>query len=433
VTRPGFLEGMADLEIRVVRATDPDRYLAADLMIWFSEQPSEGAAAAALLGVPEDQRFAVELPAEDVDPRFHPAVYGVRPMQLSVPDGDGEGLLVPVAGLTWVGVHPDHRRRGLLTAMMRHHVEQTRSEGVHVSALHASEPGIYGRHGYGLASLELSVDLGRGTTFTAPHLDDEAASLVTRMTSMSDEGMPERRRACELAIAPSCVGTIVGEPGFFVDLCYVGPEELREKEMPRLLFATRDGRDVGYAVFRRTHKWDNARPGAVVDVHAHHATPAAHLALLRRLVDLDLAGTIKVTGIAQDDPMLSWIAGPRATGNVNTYDSLWVRLVDLPEALAARGYEADCDVVVEVSDEQAPWNAGRWRIRVKEGTAEVTRTDDDAEVSLSVAALGAAYLGGSNLAAMHRGGLVAEHRPGAVRDLWRAFRTDVPPYASRGF
>jgi predicted acetyltransferase len=245
--------------------------------------------------------------------------------------------------------------------------------------------------------------------------------------------MPERRRACELSLAPACVGMIVGDPDFFIDLCHISPESLRDKEVPRVIFATRDGRDVGYAVFRRTHKWDNARPSAVVEVHALHATPAVQLALLRRLVDLDLAGTIKFGSIAQDDPLLSWVDGPRATGTVNTYDSLWVRIGDLPEALAARGYEGSCDVVVEVTDEQAPWNAGRWRIRAKDGAAEATRTDDAAEATLTVVALGAAYLGGGNLAAMHRAGLVVEHRPGAVRELWRAFRTDVPPYASRGF
>jgi hypothetical protein len=281
--------------------------------------------------------------------------------------------------------------------------------------------------------VELDVALGRGTQFTAPHLEDEVATISTRMSTMTDAGMPERRRACELAVAPTCVGTIVGDPDFFTELCHNRAEDLRGKETPRLLFATRDGQDLGYAVFRRTHKWDNARPSAVVDVHAHHATPAAHLALLRRLVDLDLAGTIKINGIAQDDPLFSWIAGPRATATMTTYDSLWVRLVDLPEALATRGYEDTCDVTVEVTDDAAPWNAGRWRIRVAGGTADVTRSEDDAEVTLSVVALGAAYLGGSNVEAMRRGGLVAEHRPGAVRELWRAFRTDLPPYASRGF
>jgi GNAT superfamily N-acetyltransferase len=423
---------MADMEIRVMRATDPERYLRSDHTIWFSEVPGDPVDEQ-LIGVPEAQRFVVDLPGADVDPATYPGIYGVRPMQLSVPDGEGGGSLVPVAGLTWVGVHPDHRRRGLLTAMLRHHFEQTRSEGVHLSALHASEPGIYGRHGYGLASLELTVDLGRGTTFTAPHLEDEVATITTRMSTMTDPGIAERRRACELAVAPYAVGSVIGEPDFFRDLTIVRPQDLRDKEVPRLLFATRDGQDVGYAVFRRNHKWDNGRPGATVDVHVHHGGPAAELALLRRLVDLDLAGTIKVDSVAQDDPLFSWVTGPRGTGNVNTYDSLWVRLVDLPEALAARGYEADGNVVVEVTDEPAPWNAGRWRIRVKDGTAEVTRTDDDAEVSLSVVALGAAYLGGSNLAAMWRGALIAEHRPGAVRELWRTFRTDLPPYASRGF
>lgn len=423
---------MAELEIRVGRATDPERYLASDHTIWFSEVPSDPVDDQ-LVGVPEHQRFAAELPGADVDPATYPGIYGVRPMQLSVPDGDGGGTLVPVGGLTWVGVHPDHRRRGLLTAMMRHHFEQTRREGVHLSALHASEPAIYGRHGYGLASLELCVRLGRGTTFTAPHLEKDAASLTTRMSTMTDPGTAERRRALELALAPRSVGSIVGDPGFFAELCTVRPEDLRGTEVPRLLFAGRGGQDLGYAVFRRSHKWDNARPGAAVDVHALHATPAARLALMRRLVDLDLAGSIKINGVAQDDPLFSWVAGPRGTGNVDTYDSLWVRLVDLPEALAARGYEADGNVVVEVLDEAAPWNAGRWRIQVKEGAADVTRTDDDAEVSLPVAALGAAYLGGSNLAAMWRGGLIAEHRPGAVRELWRTFRTDLPPYASRGF
>ena len=101
-------------------------------------------------------------------------------MQLSVPAESG-GRLVPMAGLTWVGVHPDHRRRGVLTAMMRHHVEQTHREGVALSGLHASEPVIYGRYGYGLASQSATLSVGRGTTFNAPGLDDAAAAIETRL------------------------------------------------------------------------------------------------------------------------------------------------------------------------------------------------------------------------------------------------------------
>jgi GNAT superfamily N-acetyltransferase len=424
---------MADLQIRVDRATDPERFLASDRLIWF-DNPGSEPVDVQLRGVPEDQRFVAEVVGSEVDPTTYAGIYGVRPMELSVPDGAGAGRVVPVAGLTWVGVHPDHRRRGLLTAMLRHHFEQTRREGVHLSALHASEPQIYGRHGYGLASLELTVELGRGTTFTAPHLDDEAERITTRLHTITDDGIAARRRQVDRDLLAGEIGTILGDQEFYDVLGHVSPEEkLRDEEPPRILFATRDGRDVGYVVFKRTHKWPNARPAATVEVSPISGGPATRLALVRRVVDLDLAGSIKVHGIGAGDPLLSWVQGPRALGDVHPYDSLWVRLVDLPEALASRGYEADGEVTVEVDDTAAPWNAGRWRIRVKDGTAEATRTDDDAELSLPVSALGAAYLGGTNLAEMARAGVVAEHRPGAARDLWRAFRTDVGPSSARGF
>jgi GNAT superfamily N-acetyltransferase len=423
---------MADHEIRVQRATDAARYHASDKVVWFDNAGTDPLDVQ-LRGVPEDQRFAAEVVGSDVDPSTYPGIYGVRPMHLSVPDGTGHGRVVPVAGLTWVGVHPDHRRQGLLTAMLRHHFEQTRREGGHLSALHASEPGIYGRHGYGLASIELQVELGRGTQFTAPHLEDQVATVTTRLGTITDEGLDRRRRAVDEELLATNVGTILGDPDFYAAMNHLSPEERREGEPPRILFATQGGRDIGYVVFKRTHKWPNARPAAEVEVRPISGGPVARLALLRRVVDLDLAGSIKVDGVAGSDPMLSWVQGPRGLGDVHPYDSLWLRLVDLPAALAARGYEADCDVVVEVTDEPAPWNAGRWRIRAKDGAGEATRSDDDAEMSLPVSALGAAYLGGTNLAEMARAGVVAEHRPGAARDLWRAFRTDVGPYAARGF
>jgi len=436
VVAGGFLVRMADLEYRVDRARDPERYLASDRLVWF-DGPGEDPLDLQLRGVPEDQRFAAEAVDADpalLDPSTYPGIYGVRPMQLSVPDGDGSGRAVPVAGLTWVGVHPDHRRRGLLTAMLRHHFEQTRREGVHLSALHASEPGIYGRHGYGLASLELTVELGRGTTFTAPHLDAEAEATSTRLFTVDDDGVTERRRRVDLDLLASNVGTIVGDEDFYAMLGHISPEERRRDEEPaRIFFAVRDGRDVGYVLFQRKHKWPNARPAAEVQARGMSGGPAARIVLARRLVDLDLAGTVKLDGVGEDDPLLSWVHGPRGVGDVRPYDSLWVRLVDLPEALAARGYEADGDVVVEVADDAAPWNAGRWRIRVKDGTADVTRTDDEAELSLDVAALGAAYLGGRSLVALARAGVVAEHRPGAAAELWHVLRTDVRPYAARGF
>lgn len=421
---------MTRTPIRVARATDPERYLATDHTVWFEEVPA-ASVDEQLIGFPEEQRFAADV--DGSDPGSYAGIYGVYPLTLSVPGPGRDVRQVPCAGLTWVGVHPDQRRKGVLTAMLRHHFEQVREEdGTHVSALHASEPAIYGRHGYGLASLELEVSLGRGTTFTAPGLEDAAAAITTQLATVTDPDVPKRMRECHLVGAD--LGAVVGDAGYYTRICQQRPEDLRDKEARRVLFARRDGVDAGFAMFRRTQKWERARPAGELTVWAVVGDPAARLALLRRLVDFDLIGTVKVGHVGAEDPLLLWAGGPRSTSDVATYDSLWVRLVDLPEALQARSWSAPCDVVVEVSDAAAPWNDGSWRIRADDtGDATVERTTAEADVRLPVEALGAAYLGGGNLVARHAAGLVTERRRGAVAELWRAMRTDLTPTAAVGF
>jgi predicted acetyltransferase len=74
--------------------------------------------------------------------------------ELTVPGG-----VVRAAAVTAVGVLPTHRRRGVLTALMRQQLEDVRAAGEPVAALWASEPAIYGRFGYGLASRVAEVRL----------------------------------------------------------------------------------------------------------------------------------------------------------------------------------------------------------------------------------------------------------------------------------
>jgi len=420
---------MSEGRIHVGRATDPDRFLATDLLVWSAEVPA-ATTEQQLIGLTPGQRFAADV--DGAHPGTYPGVYGVFPMTLSVPGPEAGARQVPCAGLTFVGVHPDHRRRGVLTAMIRHHLAQVRDAGLHVSALHASEPAIYGRYGYGLASLELEVTLGQRATLVAPHLDDRAAMTPTRLATVSDPDVPERMRACHLACAE--MGSVVGDAGYYARVCSQLPEHLRGREPARVLFARRDGMDVGFALFRRTEKWERARPVGELTVLMLIGDPVARLALMRRLVDFDLMMSIKVGTVGVEDPLLAWVGSPRGASDVATVDSLWIRLVDLAGALADRAFDAPCDVVLEVVDTAAPWNEGRWRITAGEdGQASVRRTTSAAEVRLPVAALGAAYLGGSNLVAMHRAGLLEESRKGAVAELWRGLRTEAAPTAAVGF
>ena len=89
---------------------------------------------------------------------------GAFPFQLTVPGGR-----VPAAGVTIAGVLPTHRRRGLLRAMMRALIDATHARGEPVAYLWATEGTIYGRFGFGLASLTAEIDLARErSAFHAP-------------------------------------------------------------------------------------------------------------------------------------------------------------------------------------------------------------------------------------------------------------------------
>lgn len=352
-------------------------------------------------------------------------IYSWLDQRLTVSGPDGELRQVPCAGLTWVGVHPDDRRTGVLSTMLRHHFDDLHEHGCAVSALHASEVGIYGRFGYAQASLDVQVKVGRGSDLSAPGVD--ASDVTTELATGGDDGVAERAHAVQLAAAAEQLGQVTLTSAHNRRRFRDSPARMRGSEPARVLFASRDGHDVGYAVFRRTQKWDDAVPNGVLDCWELTASdPAVRLALVGRLLSFDLIGSVQFPAASTEDEVIWWLGGPRACG-LKVYDSLWVRLVDVPSALEQRGYAADVDVVLDVDDDRCPWNAGRWRLTSHDGVAACRRTDDPVDVGLPVQALGSAYLGGRSIAAMARQALVVEHTPGSVRALSRALATEVPP------
>ncbi|MFD0639374.1 sterol carrier protein domain-containing protein [Catenulispora yoronensis] len=112
---------------------------------------------------------------------------------------------------------------------------------------------------------------------------------------------------------------------------------------------------------------------------------------------------------------------------------LYVRIVDVDRALAARRYAVPVDAVFEVSDPFCPWNSGRWRLRGDADGAVCERTTDPADLLLGPRELGAAYLGGYSLAALGRAGRIEELTPGALAAASRAFLSDSAPFVAFGF
>ncbi len=264
-------------------------------------------------------------------------VYGSYDMTLTIPAPGGGLQAVPMAGLTWVGVHPDERRRGVMSQMVRHHFHEVRRQGAALSGLHASEPAIYGRFGYGVASLDAYLGLSRGDTLRAPALDAAAADVRTRVVALAGEGVAERVHRMHVELSGSLMGAVARTERQARALSRDFLPARRGSEPTQVLLAERDGEDVGYALFRRSSKWEEGRPqGALSAREMMAADSGALLALTRRLLDFDLTTSVTLKGRSLDDPVLWWAGGPRGA-SVKIYDGTWLRLVEVGAALAQRG------------------------------------------------------------------------------------------------
>ena len=211
--------------------------------------------------------------------------------------------------------------------------------------------------------------------------------------------------------------------------------DLRGSEPRRVLVAVRDGHDVGYAVLRRRHKWEDGLPKGTLTCSEHAAAdPAVLLALLRRLSTFDLIGTVELFGVAVDSPAI-WPGRAVPRGAVrHVFDGVWLRLVDVGAALEQRGYATGCDLVLDVADDRCPWNTGRWRLAVgTDGAATCRRSDDDADLRADQRALAAMYTGGRRAGELAAQGWLTEERPGALAELGAAMTTLVAPVPGVGF
>lgn len=352
---------------------------------------------------------------------------GAFSFRLSVPGG----ALVPAAGVTMVGVAPTHRRRGVLTSMMRRQLDDIREGGEPLAVLTASEPEIYGRFGYGTGAYALSVDADttRVHLSVPPGTDEVRLRLVDPEKALTD---CERVYAALVAGRP---GMPARQPGW-ERLGLLDPEARREGNSPLKCVVAEgpDGEVRGYARYRVKPDWEQSgSDGKVLAEDVDALDPAAYAALWRYLFEIDLTWSVRAYGRPADDPLLHLVSDIRRIV-ARQRDALHVRLVDLPAALEARTYGAALDVVVEVEDAFCPWNAGRWRLTAgADGAARCVRTEEAAELALSVRELGSAYLGGVTLTSLAAAGRVRELRPGALARTSRAFAGDVAPWLPHGF
>lgn len=333
--------------------------------------------------------------------------------------------LVPVPGVTAVGVLPSHRRQGVLNAMMRHHLDGLRNGAEFLSVLLCSETTIYGRFGYGPATYtgQLTVERHR-------------AALA----------LPRARGAAEARTAGSV-------------------EVLRRAECGELLEEVYDRyRRAQPGALSRPHRWWALRAGqppispapryvavhrdadGVPDGYASYSTDSGTLtvdetittddavftALARFVLEHDLVSQVVFKHVPPEHPLRWQLEDFRAGQVSGQMDWLWVRILDVPAALTTRGWFTDGELVLDVAD---PFlgEHGRYLLTVRDGKAGCVPTDRKPDLSLDVRDLGSIYLGGTAPSTLVRAGHIQAHHPGAAPLADTLFRTERSPHCLHWF
>jgi len=339
--------------------------------------------------------------------------------EMTIPDG----TFVPTAGVTYVGVMPSHRRRGALTELMRRQLEDLHGRDEPLAVLWASEPVIYGRFGYGISAPAAVLEAEHaGFAFR----DDPGPTGVARLVSAEEAGelfppvfeRARRHRPGMLSRSPARWKARLSDP-----------EHWRDGASPKYFVSVEiAGTPEAFAMYRLKENWERGMPHGelrLVDVVA--TSPEATRELWRFLFGIDLVATVKLWNFDPATPLFLMVQDARRL-QLRLSDGLWLRLVDVAEALRRRSFTGDGAVVLEVLDEFCPWNEGRYRVGSEPGP-----TDDPAELRLSVADLASAYLGAFDFDRLAAAGRVVELAEGAIARASALFRTPLPPYCPEPF
>ena len=343
--------------------------------------------------------------------------------ELTVPGA----VSLPAAGLTMVGVLPSHRRKGMLTQLMRTFLADAKKRGEPLSVLWASEGSIYQRFGFGIATRQIIISAQADRM----RMIDQPDPLVARMHTEQEaaEVIPpiyDRIRA-------RTPGMYARSKKWWTAKTLADPEDHRNGGGP-MWYATieKDGRPEGYALYRIHGAWETFAAGKVAVQEAMATSPAVEKALWNYLFNIDLVKDIEAYFLPLDHPLQLMVTEPRRL-RAKIVEALWLRIVDVTGALAGRAYLTDDTITFELTDGFLPENEGVWRLETSGGEGRAARSEGAPDVRLSAADLGGMYLGGCTFSELLSAGRGEEITPGAARRMDLMFASEITPWCPEIF
>ncbi|HZD23091.1 MAG TPA: GNAT family N-acetyltransferase [Acidimicrobiia bacterium] len=336
------------------------------------------------------------------------------------------GATVPMGGTTMVTVQPTHRRQGILRELMGRHLDEVADRGEPIAGLWASESTIYGRFGYGPATVRYQVEVNAARV----NIDSDSPGDM-RLLDAGEEAK----------ILPDVYESVRSErPGMLTrsrewwESRILANRRSQGGDMsrPRHVVHEHSGKADGYAIYRQKGKWQEwVADGEVSVVEVITAGSESHRAVWAFLTNIDLFPRVTWWNAPVDDP-LSLIVDDSRRVRRSLSDSLWIRVLNVPSALEARSYEHDGVIVLGLHDATRSRSEGTYQLEVAGSQSSCEPSDAPPDVELDISVLGHLYLGGGNAVAMAGAGRIDGH-PDAITTLHRLFRTDRAPWCPEAF
>ena len=344
------------------------------------------------------------------------------PFDVTVPGG----RQIPMAGTTIVTVAATHRRQGVLTAMMRDHLDDGVSRGEPLVGLWASESLIYGRYGFGVASENEEIEMDQ----TRVSVEGDAGSVRMITTEEAAEILPALYDV-ERGRRPGMLSRTV--KWWDRNLFFDPSARRRGFSAQRYLIHETNGQPDGYAIFRQKPDWETGFPNGKIRVREIIANSVvAHTGIWRFVTSIDLFPQVVFWNLPVDDP-LRWKVPDHRRIIRKRWDALYLRILDVVQALEARTYAADGRIRFSIDDPFMPELGGSFELDVTDGDGSCRRIDtSNVDLHLSIAELSSLYLGGGDAGAMSMAELIRGDVD-SITLLDRMFRGDVAPWCEEVF
>jgi predicted acetyltransferase len=341
---------------------------------------------------------------------------GVFSFTMTVPGG-----AIPVAGTTQVTVQPTHRRRGVLSEMMRAHLDEARERGDAAAALWASDSAIYGRFGYGMAAWNTEIEIDRR------HVDLHRLAAAPSPVELVDVDSV-RAPAIEVydRIRQRVPGMVAHSDGWWDRLFSDHSWSRGGGTKARYALVVENGAPAGWTKYRLKDVEGEGHPAQdVVVVQLYAETPGAWSGLWSHVMAHDFGQTIRADLRPVDDPIHSLLRGMRRA-KTKISDGLWFRVLDVGRVLEARTYSGEGAISFTVRDPLGIVG-GSYRLETNGPSATVQRIEE-AALTLDVEDLGALSLGGRSAVELAMAGRISgsEHE---VENLDLLFRGSRAPWS----